>query len=439
MENDTSHFRLSVSDSGTGLTKEEKQNCIKTFTGMDYFNSFNYDPCNIGYGLFSSHLLAIMLAPDEIKEKGLNLISEQGVGCCFSFCIADFEDKENLRDNEEDLEHLQSKLEKFNGVHQNQSKFLEIEKQAKPMGRGSINKLGYRQSGFSPKRHSNISSTVIHTVDPKKNLFTDMVKLNNVEENENMMSKSQKLTFNEFYRNSEDKTFTIAKSNASENEDFKAMNNNGKIPNSKNQFLELAPVDNDFSSIACSKLGTELVWSFSSDSQILKIVSDFNIFEDQLKQIKEINKLKKCTCHDILICDYDEMSNYSIKNVFSLLGFSTESISLSYLAEEQVRKKLESNCCKNYKFILIFINMPTISGYEVCKKIRNIYDEKKIPKPILIAIASKISENEQKLIKEAGFLDFVSKPIMQNTINFYVKKYLVIDLVHRKISFNVKY
>ena len=52
--------------------------------------------------------------------------------------------------------------------------------------------------------------------------------------------------------------------------------------------------------------------------------------------------------------------------------------------------------------------------------------------PALITLANKINEVEQEEIRQAGFSDFICKPIMQNTIHFYIKKYMSVDLVKKK-------
>ena len=446
LESNNYELRISVSDSGNGLSKQEKNNCMNTFKSSDYFNNLNFDPYNIGYDLFTSHLLALLLGAEKSKEKGLILISEQGAGTCLSFLIQDMGYFENLRDNEEeeDLRCVETKMGEFNNNYFSENKFLKKEE---------FDPYSFQMS-FKPKPCPKNQSCI--NPEPKKN-FDVFIKNNSLHNNniaEENEVKSNKYTFNEFSKNDEH-TFTLTPSVNGEydvdpvkdnlfhfEEKGRRPSNNLPIPPRHSistrvgggQIVDIKiGIENNISSITCSKMGSDMVWSFSSDSNILKDIAGLNVLEDKLRQIKEINKFKKCSCSDILLIDHDEMSNYSMKFLLMTLGFTAESASISSLALESVSKKLDSDCCKMFKMIFISNDLPSISGYETCKRIIKIYSDSNMLIPALIALANKINEKEQAEIKLAGFSDFICKPIMQNTIHFYIKKYLTADLVKKKI------
>ena len=430
-------MKISVSYSGHGLSKDEKSSFLNTFSGDDYFNSFNFDPYNIGYDIFSSHILALLLSPEDINQKGLSLISEQGYGCSYSFYIEDLGELENLRECENEEENIKKKYENFVTINSFENKFIKK----------NLNKNDFSFQSNKTLKNRNVSHTVIN---PKRQDYEPTKTNNSMKYEPEIECKSNKYTFNEFSK-CEENTFNLPPSNFHPESEISDLIINARSEDKKISSVSARPPGRlsvksplldlkfgkegfeDYSSIYCSKLGSDMVWSFSSDSQILKEMSEFNVFEDKLRQIKEINKIKKCSCVDILICDDDEMSNYSIKNVLASLGFSSESVAFSSSAIEFVQKKMENSCCKLYKMIFIYNNMPDLSGYETCKFIRKIHSEANLIIPGIIAMTKQLTEKEQNDIKKAGFLDYICKPLMQNTINFYIKKYINVDLVKRRL------
>ena len=383
----------------------------------------------------------------------MTLISEQGAGSCFSFLIQDMGDFENLRDNEDlELGCVQTKMGEFNSAYNTENKFLKKEERLPQFSLGPDPTMMMTMTfkSKSPKNYSCINPQPPKNVD---GLLRNNSLKNPADENDN---RTNKYSFNEFSKN-EERTFTLTPSvmdpegdpimmdNARLEENRRRASNNLPIPlprhsvSTSRGFSGIGDIklkdniENNISSISCSKMGSDMVWSFSSDSNIWKEISDFSIFEDKLRQIKEINKFKKCPCSDMLVVDHDEMSNYAIKLILTSLGFLVESCSMSHLAVDSVSKKLDSECCKIFKMIFISNDLPSISGHETCKQIKKIYSELNMIIPALITLANKINEVEQEEIRQAGFSDFICKPIMQNTIHFYIKKYMSVDLVKKKI------
>lgn len=464
-----SNLKISVSDSGSGLSNEEKTNCLNTFQTETY-SSINFDPYNIGCDIFTCHLLAVLLSPPKSEIKGLTLISEEGYGSSFSFLVKDFEDFENLKDIEDNPGQIISKMKNLSYNSFSENKFLS---DASKKNQDAVNFISYNANNnltnqistknktnkdiqeenrtdllqkleksnkinydLSFEKNSSKSKLPSQTVILNSNVLKfELIRVNSTsapnEDNKDQNTKSKKYTFNEFSKN-DTNTFSFVPSQMNI-EDELASHKAYIQPPTKSKMLDARFLENDISSICCSKLGSDIVWSFSSDSQILKELSDFNIFEDKLRQIKEINKYKKCSCSDILICDFDVLSNYAIKNVLLTLGFIAESTSISSEAISKVKKKLESTCCTFYKMIFIFNKMPSLSGKEVCKLIQKEYLEKNVNCPALIALANRLNEKQQTNLEKCGFADFICKPILQNTLNFYIKKFMVVDLIKKKI------
>lgn len=109
----------------------------------------------------------------------------------------------------------------------------------------------------------------------------------------------------------------------------------------------------------------------------------------------------------ILVVDDDIVNLHSIMNVFKLQGYSVTPVDSGV----EALKELEAN--KNYSLVILDIMMPEMSGYEVCRKIRQtktMYDL-----PILMLTANDKQESAALSLKE-GANDFLTKPFESNEL-----------------------
>ena len=65
--------------------------------------------------------------------------------------------------------------------------------------------------------------------------------------------------------------------------------------------------------------------------------------------------------------------------------------------------------------------MPEMNGYEATKEIRKINTTKRIP---IIALTAGVRKEDKDSCFQAGMDDYISKPIVKNTIETMIKKWL---------------
>lgn len=109
----------------------------------------------------------------------------------------------------------------------------------------------------------------------------------------------------------------------------------------------------------------------------------------------------------ILVVDDDIINLHSIINLLKLHGYSITPVNSGINA----LKELEAD--KNYSLVILDVMMPEMSGYEVCRKIREtntIYDL-----PILMLTANNQPESIVLSFKE-GANDFLTKPFESNEL-----------------------
>lgn len=115
---------------------------------------------------------------------------------------------------------------------------------------------------------------------------------------------------------------------------------------------------------------------------------------------------------NILVVDDDIVNLHSIMNVFKLEGYGVTPVDSGIKALEELKTN------KNYSLVVLDVMMPEMSGYEVCRKIRetkSIYDL-----PILMLTANNQPESIVLSLKE-GANDFLTKPFEINELLARVK------------------
>jgi two-component system cell cycle response regulator DivK len=71
--------------------------------------------------------------------------------------------------------------------------------------------------------------------------------------------------------------------------------------------------------------------------------------------------------------------------------------------------------------IILDIQLPEMSGIDICKELRKIEKFEKIP---IIAVTSFAMKGDKERILQAGFNEYISKPIRVNEFREMVRKYL---------------
>lgn len=87
------------------------------------------------------------------------------------------------------------------------------------------------------------------------------------------------------------------------------------------------------------------------------------------------------------------------------------------------KQALEVCLMQKPDLILLDIEMPDISGYEVCAQLKKLPETKDIP---VIFVTAHIDEETETRCFNAGAVDFISKPINRNTVRARVRTHLLL-------------
>ena len=132
--------------------------------------------------------------------------------------------------------------------------------------------------------------------------------------------------------------------------------------------------------------------------------------KDIQKEQKEY-KVDINTKAKILIAEDDKFNQELIKEIFKKWGIETTIVSNGKEAIEEVKKN-------RYDLIFLDINMPEMSGLEAIKEIKKITN---IP---AIALTANAFKEDRENYLNAGFDDFIAKPVKLDEIQYILNKYL---------------
>ncbi|WP_083631418.1 hybrid sensor histidine kinase/response regulator [Labilibacter marinus] len=130
---------------------------------------------------------------------------------------------------------------------------------------------------------------------------------------------------------------------------------------------------------------------------------------EELKHIENVNWSDK----KILVVE-DEQTNYTyLKEVLQKSEVQLKHASDGDMAVSSLEQ------CKQFDVVLMDIRMPNLNGYKALEKIRSVCKDQ-----VIIAQTAYARPEDKKKIKEAGFNDYVSKPILPETLYNVLHKYL---------------
>lgn len=122
---------------------------------------------------------------------------------------------------------------------------------------------------------------------------------------------------------------------------------------------------------------------------------------------------------DILIIDDDKDMNALVKGMLVHSGFTVETLDNGQKALQLLRQRhLET------RLILLDIEMPEMSGYEVCEELQS--DPRLALIPIIMITASLQAENRLQAF-QMGAVGFLNKPLTQELLEEQIKKALDVE------------
>lgn len=109
----------------------------------------------------------------------------------------------------------------------------------------------------------------------------------------------------------------------------------------------------------------------------------------------------------ILIVDDDAANILLLQKILKLQGYKN----ISSLVDP--KKVIALHNENDFDLILLDINMPEMNGYDVLKQL---YDENSVSIPFVIGISGDATLSDINKAKQAGFSEYITKPIKMKTL-----------------------
>jgi OmpR family response regulator RpaB len=128
----------------------------------------------------------------------------------------------------------------------------------------------------------------------------------------------------------------------------------------------------------------------------------------------------------ILVADSDIKTSYALETVFNSLYYKT-------LLTSNGRDALKIFNKENPDLVILDILLPTIDGYEVCRRIREVSE-------VPIIILTSLTKTLNRIIGfELGADDYITKPFAQKELEVRIKSLLCRTLLRSKKLYKKKY
>lgn len=194
------------------------------------------------------------------------------------------------------------------------------------------------------------------------------------------------------------------------------------------------------SDLATSEHPIVLLYSSSDDEKVIRACNELNVVHRLVKPIKMqdlyniLSKLHKLDVPEELVTEDAAMDNYG--DVFTILIAEDNQINM-FLAKTILKRILPKATVleapngqvalklfeeKSPDLIIMDIQMPILNGYEVTTAIRKKEGRGKRV-PILALTAGNVKGEKEKCL-QLGMDDFISKPVVEETLALVLKKYL---------------
>ncbi len=472
-------LKISVEDTGIGISQSDKENIFKEFKQVDSSLSRKYSGVGLGLAICSRYL--------DLMNSQLQLESELHKGSKFYFIlndvILDIYENDNEKfltlSNENEVKKVllitESNLASELFVDYLKSYSVETDIiQSFNDAREKIKQIKY--DGIILNSLNNNWKAVYEIKKSELNKETTIIFSIVLEEDRIGWDPNINcfINYNDFIGNVEKSILSVCVNIDVNNSKVLLLTDDDKLSNIKSQFLKRFEVKKDYESIdvfdliiidvaslkeksidVCYKISTDKIYKNTSISFLLPEIYNENLFSKLNTKILQIIKQAKLHPMDILKILRDrlkltnEQTNIEVieenKNIDKEISLKVKPTILvvdddndalftvgEYLKELDcdtvyAHNGMECLLMLNHVYpdlILLDIMMPQMDGFETIKRIRN--DERFKELPIIALTAYAMLENKD-VIEKNSFNDIITKPISAQTLVSKINKYLNIN------------
>ncbi|WP_422348395.1 ATP-binding protein [Flagellimonas sp.] len=153
-------------------------------------------------------------------------------------------------------------------------------------------------------------------------------------------------------------------------------------------------------------------------------VQNLNSYKEE-ENVKSIQPDPNKESLRILVVDDEPVNRRVLENHLTMAGYTVVEVS----SGKEALKAMESEI--PFNLVLLDVMMPSMSGYEVCKKIRENIPASELP---IILLTAKNRVNELVTGFDAGANDYLTKPFSKNELLSRIKTHINLNTIHRATS-----
>ena len=125
----------------------------------------------------------------------------------------------------------------------------------------------------------------------------------------------------------------------------------------------------------------------------------------------------------ILVVDDNEFNIYSLQIMLESKGIESDFANNGLTSIQMVEEMHKSNKGYEYKLVLMDCNMPLMDGFEAVGILKQKMSESKLNYIPVVATTASVLKEDQQRCKEAGFDNFLGKPITSEALDNILQQY----------------
>ena len=166
-----------------------------------------------------------------------------------------------------------------------------------------------------------------------------------------------------------------------------------------------------------TRLFSSILLKPTRENKLLQALIKIFDKESISEKVQKRKKLKKFNNPSVLVAEDNLINQKVTASILKNMGITPDIVANG-------AKAFEACKLKDYKLVLMDVQMPEMDGLEATAKILDFFDGSSRTAPIILAMTANVMEESKNQCRNVGMKDFITKPVSPNELFDKLNKWL---------------